>query len=165
MLIALGLFVAAGCVASRWLSLVVETPAGVGWAESGVVGWQSGLAVGGFTGWQWIVTQEGRGHSQWWLGWEPAGKWNGLDRVRSLGVWRHDYYSVERTDNHIFSVVLWPVPPLLCWAGVIILRRGLFSRMRARKGECIDCGYSRMGLPTGVACPECGSTPLPLRAM
>lgn len=30
--------------------------------------------------------------------------------------------------------------------------------LRALKGRCVTCGYSRTGLPSGSPCPECGTT-------
>ncbi|MGE0365648.1 MAG: hypothetical protein AB7Q00_07870 [Phycisphaerales bacterium] len=36
------------------------------------------------------------------------------------------------------------------------LARGVFWRKRG-PDECVTCGYSRVGLPSGAACPECGA--------
>lgn len=42
------------------------------------------------------------------------------------------------------------------WAGVLVLPRACVRWRRARRGWCVECGYSRAGLAEGAGCPECG---------
>lgn len=41
---------------------------------------------------------------------------------------------------------------------LVLLGPGVARRLvRARRGRCVGCGYPRVGLPPGSACPECGA--------
>jgi hypothetical protein len=82
-----------------------------------------------------------------------------------LGNLKPFYHAIEIGDNQLPIFPLWP--GLLAntaiyggaWAvllGVpVLLRRWL----RARRGGCPQCGYSREGLKVDAPCPECGRTP------
>jgi hypothetical protein len=75
---------------------------------------------------------------------------------------RTHYHAIEMGEHLFPTFPLWP--GLLAntafyggaWAVLIgvpvLLRRWL----RARKGGCAGCGYSREGLKDGAPCPECG---------
>lgn len=51
-------------------------------------------------------------------------------------------------------------------ASIVLLGVEGFSfvrrRVRSARGRCAACGYDRVGLGVGEACPECGSSPAPL---
>lgn len=51
-------------------------------------------------------------------------------------------------DTLIYAAACFPL-----FGGIRIARRAL----RARKGRCPACAYSRTGLPPGSPCPECGT--------
>ncbi|QQS09272.1 MAG: hypothetical protein IPK69_01180 [Phycisphaerales bacterium] len=56
------------------------------------------------------------------------------------------------------TVIIIPLWIIILASGIpaFFLSRGVFWRRRG-PDECVTCGYSRVGLPIGAACPECGS--------
>ena len=72
----------------------------------------------------------------------------GLFRIGSgstFGRWRY----------YVLMVPLWMVVAALFIPSSFILKRELQQRRRAKRGECVGCGYNLTGL-TEPRCPECG---------
>lgn len=72
------------------------------------------------------------------------------------------YNAIEFRKHLLPTFPLWP--GLLAdtglfagaWALLIFTPLGVRRWLRARRGGCPQCGYSREGLKEGAACPECG---------
>ncbi len=63
----------------------------------------------------------------------------------SYGRWRY----------YVLMVPLWMVVAALFIPSSFILKRELVQRRRAKRGECVGCGYNLTGL-SEARCPECG---------
>ncbi len=59
-------------------------------------------------------------------------------------------------ESTMLQVPLWTLLVMLATYPVFAFIRGpLLRRLRRRRNQCADCGYSLIGLP-GLRCPECG---------
>lgn len=112
-------------------------------------GWAGGFDVAITGGCVWIRTGDGferKGEVYWQTPdpriWLPRSNWYSISGALN---WRETY-----------------VPLWLVWGpaiGVVVAAGPIRRLRRARRGECIRCGYSRAGLQTDAACPECGQRP------
>lgn len=75
-------------------------------------------------------------------------------RSRPMWLWKPQMEVIVSPTGRRYRVMmpLWlvmiPSTVLVAWCGL--------TRSR-RTGECLGCGYSRVGLPDSVPCPECGA--------
>jgi hypothetical protein len=63
---------------------------------------------------------------------------------------------VQRGQQTVIKVLLWPIPLLLWTPATLLLRSGYLAQRRAKTNACAKCGYSLAGLAAEVPCPECG---------
>ncbi|QQS08793.1 MAG: hypothetical protein IPK69_12545 [Phycisphaerales bacterium] len=77
-------------------------------------------------------------------------------RFRGLGVSVFSFPDAK--PGFLAALIAVPLWMIAVVAGIpaYFLSRGVFRRRRG-PDECVTCGYSRVGLPSGAACPECGA--------
>jgi hypothetical protein len=69
-------------------------------------------------------------------------------------VWMPHIYSIPGLYSWALFIPLWY--PSLLFARVAGLSWQRYRRL-TKLNHCIECGYSLAGLPSGSACPECGT--------
>jgi hypothetical protein len=67
------------------------------------------------------------------------------------------YSTPPRTD--VGLVPLWAIVPVLALAAHLAWRTPVRVAIWRRRGACLTCGYSRRGLASAGACPECAAVP------
>jgi|GEM_PF-6914684 len=133
---------------------------GVVWPAGGAVGPFGVASVGGYLalaeGTQPVrcafVDRASRGWPQWQLGTArfvvaPERRWMPCTSTATMTTGA----ATSRTS------VLWVPSWCMVAGGALLLGAGVVLGRRRGAGECPACGYSKVGLAAGAACPECGA--------
>ena len=81
----------------------------------------------------------------WLAGYEPNPEFH---------RWFWWFGRLHLSHNETWFVPLWAILPAVAAPTWFLWRRD--RRFRFGPGRCVKCGYPRLGLAEGAACPECG---------
>lgn len=87
------------------------------------------------------------------VGFGPGGP---IERLTQMGWWPDRGYDAQ---SRSVWLPIWPV--LVAGVGLAVGGWRAAKRRRGRVEVCEKCGYSRVGLGSDAACPECGASRTP----
>jgi hypothetical protein len=104
-------------------------------------GWRLTSANGGG------ASASGAGGSTFWNSWDDFG-------VAGIAVRKA---SRQGSDGRSITLPHWAAAGVLVMVTALLVRPDVRRWRRKRRGACLVCGYSRVGIAAAEPCPECGS--------